>query len=296
MSGGGGGGKTTSTSTTQNYSPEEAARRARVMDEAQNVYNQTKGQYAATGYPGSQVVPFDLYSLMGQGSALTAADQIQAGNQQLGGGLNYGLSTAMDVTNNPYLQRAVDASLQRVTNKYTDPNGVLANIRNGAQNAGQYGGSRQGVAEGIAAREYGQTLGDTAAQMYSDAYNKGQDTFSRTLATAPGVIQGYALPGQLQSAVGAQREGLAQAMEDYNAAQRNWMFDAQWAPLNNYANIVYGGGGSQSSTSGTAPVPQRNPLLGAVGGGLAGYSAGAAMGAGLGPYGAAAGAILGAIL
>lgn len=293
---GGGGGSTKSTSTTVNYSPEEAAKRAQVMGEAQNIYNQTKGQYAAAGYPGSQVVPFDMYSLMGQGSALTAADQAQASNQQLGTGLNYGLTTAMDVNNNPYLQKAVDASLQRVTNQYTDPNGVLANIRSGAENAGQYGGSRQGVAEGIAAREYGHTLGDTAAQMYSDAYNKGQDTFSRTLATAPGVIQNYALPGQLQSAVGAQREGLAQAMEDYNAANRDWALNAQWAPLNNYANIVYGGGGSQSTSTGKTPTAARNPLLGAVGGGLTGYAAGAAMGAGLGPYGAAAGAILGAIL
>jgi hypothetical protein len=264
------------------------------MKEAEAIYAQTKGQYQPGTYPGSQVVPFDSATLQGQTSALNAANQAAQTNAQLNSGLSYGLSGAMDVNNNPYLAKSVDAALQRVTNKYTDPNGVLAQIRSGAQNAGQYGGSRQGVAEGIAAREYSQALGDTASQMYSDAYNKGQDTFARTLATAPSAMQSYMLPAQWQSAVGSQREGLAQALEDYSAAGREWDLNAPWTPLEAYANVVYGGGGSQSvnKTSGGA---RSNPLLGAVGGGLTGYSLGAALPAIGGPYGAAAGAILGAL-
>lgn len=295
MSGGGGGSK--STTVSQNYSPEEAARRAQVMGEAQNIYNQTAPQYAQSGYPGSQPVPFDYYSLAGQGSALQASDMAARNAGQLAQGLNYGLTTAMDVNNNPYLANTVNAAMGRIQNKYTDPNGVLANIRGGAEAAGQYGGSRQGVAEGIAAREYSQALGDTAAQMYSDAYNKGQDTFARTLATAPSVMQSYTLPAQWESAVGAQREGLAQAMEDYNAAQRDWQLNSQWAPLERYANVVYGGGGSQGTSKTTGAGAQRNPLMGAVGGGMAGWALGAATGMQYGgPYGAAAGAILGALL
>lgn len=287
----GGGGSTKSTSTTQNYSPEEAARRAQVMDQAQSIYNQTKGSYQPGTYPGAQPVPFDYWSLTGQGSAITASDMAQASNQQAQQGLTYGLTQAMDVNNNPYLQRAVDSALGRVQNTYTDPGGVMSQIRTGAENAGQYGGSRQGVAEGIAARELQRSLGDTAAQMYTDAYNKGQDTFVRSLGLAPQVIQNYATPSVLQSQVGQQREGLAQAMEDYNAAARAWDFNAPWTPLENYANIVYGGGGSQSTSTAKMPTQQRNPLTGAVGGGLAGWSM-----SGGNPFGAAAGAILGAIM
>lgn len=292
----GGGGKTKSTNITQNYSPEEAARRAQVMDQAQQVYNQTRGSYQPGTYPGSQPVPFDYWSLVGQGSALTAADMAQASNQQASQGLTYGLTQAMDVNNNPYLQKSVDAALGRIQNQYTDPGGVMSQIRTGAENAGQYGGSRQGVAEGIAARELQHSLGDTAAQMYSDAYNKGQDTFARTLALSPQVVSSYSAPSVLQSQVGAQREGLAQAMEDYNAASRQWDFNAPWTPLENYANIVYGGGGSQSTSTATGAGAARNPVMGAAGGALAGWAVGAQMGAAYGPYGAAAGAILGALM
>ena len=295
MSGGGGGSK--STTVSQNYSPEEAARRAQVMGEAQNIYNQSAPQYAQSGYPGAQPVPFDYYSLAGQGSAVGASQLAGQNVGQLSQGLNYGLTGAMDVNNNPYLAKTVNTAMQQIQNKYTDPNGVLANIRSGAESAGQYGGSRQGVAEGIAAREYSQALGNTAAQMYSDAYNKGQDTFARTLATAPQVMQSYALPAQLLSAVGAQREGLAQSMEDYNAAQRDWDLNSRWLPLERYANIVYGGGGSQGTSTSTSGAPPRNPLLGATGGGMAGWALGAATGMQYGGlYGAAAGAILGALL
>lgn len=290
MSGGGGSTK----SIQQNYSPEEAAKRAQVMTEAQRVYNLTKGGYASGGYPGAEVVPFDYWTLAGQNALLQGAAGAGQNAQAASAGVNYGLSGAMDVNNNPYLQQSVDAALQRVQQQWTDPNGVMSQIRTGAQNAGQFGGSRQGVAEGVAARGLAQSLGDTAATMYSDAYNKGQETFAKTLALTPNIMQSYALPAQWLSAVGAQNENQAQALENYNAAARQWNIDAPWIPLENYANIVYGGGSSQTGTKTDGPA--KNPLLGAVGGAAAGWAAGASIGSSAGPYGAAIGAIIGALM
>jgi hypothetical protein len=48
--------------------------------------------------------------------------------------------------------------------------------------------------------------------------------------------------------VGAQMEGLAQEEAAYLANQNMWNLNAPWAPLQNYANIVYGGA-SPSTTS-----------------------------------------------
>ena len=58
-------------------------------------------------------------------------------------------------------------------------------------------------------------MGDVAAQMGSEAYGRGQDTFARTLALAPSTIQSFGQGAQMQSAVGAQR-GLA--VDLFNAA------------------------------------------------------------------------------
>jgi hypothetical protein len=66
-------------------------------------------------------------------------------------------------------------------------------------------------------------------------------------------------------------------------------------PLEQYANIVFNGGSSQSTATSSTP---RNPLMGAVGGGMAGYGL-ATMAPALGvtgPVGMVTGAILGALL
>lgn len=285
MSGGG-----SSKSTTQNYSPEEVAARKAVQDEAARIYGTQQGQVSE--YPGARAVPLSNESLMGQDLTRYAAMQSLMGGQDLMRAQQFGLNGALDVNNNPYLAKAVQGAIRPITESYTDPGGVLATIRNNAVQNGTAGSTRQGIAEGIAAGRYANAVGDTTARMMSDAYGQGLDTFGRTMALAPQNIQALAQPGQLYSAIGAQNENISQEQEQYEAAAREWDINAPWQQLNNYANIIYGGGSSQSVAKTATP---RQPLRGAAGGAMAGAMMGSVV-PGIGTAtGAVAGAILGAL-
>lgn len=287
---GGGGGGGSSTQTVMNYSPEEAARRTRVQDEATRIYNATAGNIANSPYPGVKPVGLTGDQLTGQDLTRTAANTI-AGQYipQLAQATQFGLSDVLDPQSNPALNSTIDAAIRPITQSYTDAGGVLSNIRTGAINAGGQGNStRQGIAEGIAAGRYADTIGDTAAKITSDAYSKGLDTFSKTYGLAPSVMSSLALPGQLYSATGSQDQAVQQAQEQYFADARNWGLNAPWLPLQNYANIVYGNGPSGSTTTSTGGGQQSNAGMGAIGGAMAGAQLGSmipGIGTGIGAIG-----------
>lgn len=291
---GDGGGSTTS--TTQNYSPEEAAQRAQVQSEASRIYGQTKGTIANSPYPGSQVVPYSSDTYAGQQLGRMGANSlVQDYLPQLSAATEYGLGGSMDINRNPYLQGTINAAVRPITESYTDPGGVMSQIRTSAiSNGGQGQSTRQGIAEGVAAGRYASAVGDATSRVASDAYDKGQDTFSRIYGLAPQVANLYSQPASLYGGIGAQNEYLRQAQEDYSANARNWDLNSQWVPLQNWANIVYGNGASSASTT-TSGGMQRNPITGALGGALAGAQLGSMVpGVGTG-VGAAGGAILGAL-
>ena len=290
MSGGGSSGSTTS--TTQNYSPEEAARRTQVMDEAQRIYQSTKGQIANSPYPGAKVADFSPETLAAQNYVTQyAADNAVQGVADMNQGVSYGLNDAMYVDNNPYLQSAISAAIRPISEKYLDPNGVLANIRSDAVGNGQYGGTRQGLAEGIAGGRYLSEVGDVAAQMASAGYDKGQDTFARTLAFAPSALQAGMIPASMMSSVGLQKEMLQQAENQYESDSRMWDLNSQWAPLQNYANMVYGGSNPTAVTTSDSGSRSSGAM-----GMLGGTMAGAQVGSYFGPTGTAIGAGAGALL
>ena len=291
MSGGGSGGGS-STTTQQNYSPEEAARRAQVMGEAERIYNQTAPSMSSASYPGEQPVPFSVPSVAAQNLGVYQAGQQQIGAHLANQAMEYGLTGAMDVQNNPYLQSAITAALRPTTQQYVDPGGVLSSIRTNATDSGQFGGVRQGVAEGIAAGRYTQNAMDMAGKMASSAYDKGQDTFARTLALAPQTMAMNNLPVSTLSGVGAQQEGVAQEEAAYLANQNMWNLNAPWAPLQNYANIVYGGASPSTTSTSSGEAVKKNRATGALGG----AASGAAMGSTFGPYGTAIGAVAGGLL
>ena len=266
MSGGGGGGD--STSTQINYSPEEAAQRAKVMNEATRIYGQTAPTISSSAYPGAAPVGFSTATKTAQNLAVQNAAAAQDSINQINQGVNYGLTGAMDVQNNPYLQKAIAAAVRPINEQYTDAGGVMSTIRSNAGQAGQYGGSRQGIAEGIAAGRQADAIGDVSSQMASNAYNKGQDTFSKTLMFAPQALEAGMTPVNWLSGVGAQQENLAQEVENYNANARMWGLNAPWTPLQNYASIVYGGATPGTTTSTQYQSGNRSALGQAAGGAL----------------------------
>jgi len=250
MSGGGGGGK----SVTQNYSPEEAARRTKVMDEAQNVYNATKDTMANSPYPGAAPVAFSPESQMAQKYVTQYASGDAAKTvQDLNSAVRFGLKDVLNPSTNPYLQKTVQDAQSSLAQNYTDAGGVMSSIRTGAQQAGQYGGSRQALAEGLAAGRFAKESSNLANSMYNDAYKTGLSTMGKTMEFAPQALQANTIPAAMLSSVGAQKENLAQQIANYQADAAGWDLNKDWAPLQNYANIVFGGGGSQSTTSTQAP-------------------------------------------
>lgn len=249
---GGGGGNTTS--TTQNYSPAEAKRRAAVMAEAQNIYTGSKDKINSSPYPGARPVGFSPETQLAQQYVTDFASGDAANTiRDLNAGVRFGLSDVLSPDTNPYLRQAVQGAQATLAQNYTDPGGVMSSIRTGAQQAGQYGGSRQALAEGVAAGRFGQQSAQLANQMYSDAYRSGLDTFGQTMEFAPQALQANIVPASMLSSVGAQKENLAQSMENYGAEARSWDLNRDWTALQNYANIVFGGGGSQSSTTAQQP-------------------------------------------
>lgn len=270
-----GGGSTTSTNTNINYSPEEAAKRAQVMDEASRVYNATAGTISNADYPGAKVAGFSPETQVAQQLAVANAASAQNSINQINQGVQYGMSGAMDVNNNPYLQQAIQAATRANNQNFSDAGGTLSQIRTGAENAGQYGGSRQGIAEGLAASRLAQTNADVAATMSSAAYDKGQDTFAKTLMFAPQALEAGMTPVNWLSSVGAQKENYQQQLNDYDANAAMWKLNAPWVPLQNYASIVFGGA-SPGTTSTSSQTQGSRSALGtaaqAAGTGLTAYT------------------------
>lgn len=282
MSGGKGGGSTTN--TTINYSPEEAARRALVMSEAERIYGQQAGSAAAHAPAGAS--PDTLAAQERMRSFATGSGQQMA--TAAGNAMQFGLGDVLYPETNPALKSTLDTATRTIGEAYTSPAGPYAQIR---QNFGsQEGrGSREAIALGLAGRSYLNTVGDVTGKITSDAYNKGLDTFSKTLAVAP---QTYALgqqPALTQDAVGQQVEG-------YQEQQRQWELNAPWSELQNYANIVFGGSSAGTTTNSQGPGTSNVQRAGmAMAGASMGYMAaqGTAIG---GPYGAAIGAGIGLLM
>lgn len=77
------------------------------------------------------------------------------------------------MSGNPYLDQAVDAAQKRTAQNFNEQVMPQISMSSLANNA--FGGSRQGIAEGLAADRLQQQMGDIATQMYTGAYESGQN-------------------------------------------------------------------------------------------------------------------------
>lgn len=280
MSGGGGSNPTTSTTTQVNYSPEEAAQRAQVQTEAARIYGATAGTVQNSPYPGTRPVGLSPESYQAQDMLLQHASG-QGGYlaNRAGSFSDFLMGPAADANANPYLSSAIDAAVRPVSQAYTDPGGVFSAIRTDAgQNGAQGASTRQGIAEGIAGRGYLQTVGDVSSKMAYQNYGDAMKMGTQALALAPQTYQMGQQPALDYSTVGSQNEQNAQQMEDYSAQGRYWDLNAPWAPLQNYANIVYGGASPGTTSNSVGAVPQQNKSLGALGGAASGAAIGTQLG------------------
>lgn len=254
--GGSGGGGTTSTSTTQNYSPEEAAKRAQVMDEARRIYETSGPMITNSPYPGAKVVPYSAETLQAQDYIKNVAvpNAVNSSNA-INNAVQFGLSDVLYPGSNPALDATIDASVRPIYTAYAGAGGALSRNRDQGVQMNQLGGSRQAIADSLATKNFMNSVGDTAAKVATTGYNEGLNTFGRTLAFAPQAIESATAPATMLSNIGAQKENLQMEQEQYASDAAMWALNAPWAPLQNYASIVYGG--ASPSTNSTSQLPEQ---------------------------------------
>lgn len=294
-----GGGQTTVEKNADPWSGQQGY----LTDIFTNAQKQFYGQ-SPQYFQGNAVAPLSPETIEGQ-QYLT--DYAKGGATQnvneMNKALQYNLTGALDVTNNPYLDKAIAAATNPAIEQFSDTGGVLANIRSDIGSAGQYGSSRQGIATGIAADRLQQNLLDTGAKMASAAYGQGLDASGKALAMAPGVMQAGMMPATMLDAVGQQNRAYEQSLID--EAMNKWNFEqnVDAAKLANYQGLVQGNFGGTSTAIQTGGGP--NKAVSAIGGAATGaalgtmgtaIATGASMGSVVPGWGTAIGAGIGALI
>lgn len=117
----------------------------------------------------------------------------------------------------------------------------------------------------------------------------------KSLALAPQTNQMAMMPGQVQSAVGGERDAYIQNL--LNAEMQRYQLNSQlpWMNLQNYGNMIGGSYGQSSTGTMTTPGMQGpSALTAGLGGAMSGGAlAGMMGGAAAGPWGMGIGALLG---
>ena len=332
MSKGGGGGGTTQ--TIQKADPWVG-----LQGPLSTLYGQAEAAYNASGpayYPGATVAE---QSPTTQEAQALAYQRATSGNPLVGqaqqqlydtlGDKYYGMNPATSplayigsgamLNSNPYLDAMFGQAAGRAGeqfSKYTMP-GIASMFAQG----GRYGSGAMGEATNQAQQNFGNTISNLATNIYGGNYANerglqqqalgqlGSD-FGReralqlsTLGLAPGLSQAdygdISQLGQLGSSQDAYRQSLL------NADISRWDYGQNLTAqkLQQLSALLQGGGAYSGASSSTTAPDTSNPMMGAIGGGLAGYQAGGAlagteMGAAMGltgGWGALIGAVLGGL-
>ncbi len=263
---GGGGGGTNTSSTVTELSPEQSE----IIGLATPVARQFV-QNPPTLFPGTQIAPQDPLQLQAQESALATGGTLQDAAQRAQTAQNFLLGPALFPESNPALAANIRGAIRPLEQQFSEV--VLPGIRQGAITAGQFGGSRQGIAEGIAGRGLAQTSGDITAQLSSEAFQSGLDALTKALVFAPTTAQFQLLPAQIQEAVGAQRQQLAQQQLSEEAQRFIAEQLLPFSAAQDVAALAFGIGGGSSVTTSTLPGQQLNPFQAGLG--IASLGAGA---------------------
>lgn len=220
--------------------------------------------------------PREMVAGLTPAQELGMIQMLQGGNSLVPAANNLGPTFArytsgsmMDVDNNPYLQRAIDAAVRPITRNYEEQ--VLPNIRSQYVADDAYNQSRQGIAEGIAGRGYLDAVSDVASQMANRGYETGMQATQRSFDQFPQVAQGVVTPGQTSWNVGALLQAQMQKEADAKAAFDRMQLERITLPYDLYRSA--GGIGRDSATSGITqnPFAKQNPVTAGIGGALTGY-------------------------
>lgn len=213
----------------------------------------------------STIAQFDPAQMAAQQGLLSYAG---GGLQNMIGQGQQGLGQMLSATPNMDVWGPVMQEAARVPTRAFQEQ-VLPSIRSGAQMAGQYGGSRQGIAEGIASRGLSEALAGQQVGLAQTAASEALQQRRSGMGMLPMMAGLGQMPYQLQSQVGAQRQGMEQAQLSEQAQQ----FYAPLQQLQAFQGLIGGGYGGTQST----PY-YGNPMLGGLAGMMMGNQFGGMLG------------------
>lgn len=150
----------------------------------------------------------------------------QAGGMQTGGGLDFVntmLQRATDPASDPTLQSAIDAMSKDAVQQFTDPGGVLSQIRSTSLSNGAYGGTRQGVMEGVLGGRLADAIAKNSANMRLDARGQSLQAASSALGQLNPAIQAATAPATIVGGVGTQQRNMNQSFMD--DALKRWAYN-----------------------------------------------------------------------
>jgi len=244
------GGTTQQSSTTALLTPQDQAAKDKIFSGATAAFDNATRTQNAQGYAGPKFVGPSQDTLNAQ-NMMRQISGAQGGVAGMVPGVaQFGLADVLDIARNKNLQAAKQASADQLMQSFTQAGGPLANIRSGAMASGGYGGSRQGIAEGLAMKGLASATANANANLDNSAYNAGLQTFNSTINSLPTLLQSLQAPAMTMAGVGANTEGYQQGQENYNANVRDFNVNKDWAPLQQMAQLLYGGMTPGSSTSG----------------------------------------------
>lgn len=247
--------------------------------------------HTPTRYGGSAIAGFDPSQVAGQEAALTAGGQ-QTGlaNQAAGAQSQWFGPNALDISQNPNVQSAIETATRPVQEQLTRYG--LPAIRASAEQSGNFGSSRQGIAEGLAIEGAQKASGDIASRISSDAYKTNVDAQLKALGLLPSTVGTLPSGALTTSGVGDVRQGMTQAQLGEQVSNFNYDQMAPYLQSRDIMSLLSGIPGG--STTSTASLPSKNPLTGALGGAASGAALGASLGSVVPGVGNLAGAGVGA--
>lgn len=255
----GGGSQQTTSQTKVEYSPQEQAARDKVMQNAMATFDNSPRPGYGVGAPSDPSWETRHSWNMGKDAAAKIGfntDQAQHAN-------NFGMRDVLYAESNPYLQSHMEAATRPMIEQFQSPTGPLATIRNNSVMNGTVGSSRQGIAEGLAAKALMGQIGDVRSRMASDAYSKGLDVQQSAIKNQAMLNMMTPMGAQLYGQQGAQMEGYQQARNNFDAGLSAHNSTSQWGPLQNLANVIYGG--SNGTTTSTSNAPKQDNTMQTIG-------------------------------
>ena len=191
---------------------------------------------------------FDPLQTAGQENVLASVGEggsISNLTNALGSANSFLLGDVLDINKNPALQRTIDAAIRPLTENFQSV--VMPGLRTSAISAGALGDPKQRQSAQIAANQYQRQVGDTAANITTDAYGRGLEAMTRGVALAPQTQSALAFPGSIMEGIGAQRRQLEQQQGEREFAQQTLPLSLGTQLMNLSAGAP--GGGSTSTVS-----------------------------------------------